>query len=50
MKVRLTASVSGRFFKRRVPRPVSSRWMDAIARLARASELEPLAGEMPKGA
>ena len=24
--------------------------MDAIARLARASELEPLAGEMPKGA
>ena len=26
------------------------RWMDAIARLARASELEPLAGEMPKGA
>ena len=26
------------------------RWIDAIARLARASELEPLAGEMPKGA
>jgi valyl-tRNA synthetase len=26
------------------------RWMDAIRRLARASELKPLAGEMPKGA
>jgi valyl-tRNA synthetase len=25
------------------------RWMDAIRRLARASELKPLAGEMPKG-
>jgi valyl-tRNA synthetase len=26
------------------------RWMEAIRRLARASELKPLAGEMPKGA
>jgi valyl-tRNA synthetase len=25
------------------------RWMDAIGRLARASELKPLVGEMPKG-
>ena len=25
------------------------RWMDAIGRLARASELRPLTGEMPKG-
>ena len=28
---------------------LASRWIDAIRRLARASELKPLVGEMPKG-